>query len=365
MEGKVQRWKVLGVVALALAVALVACREGGVERKETPALTPTAGTPTPASSLLTPASGSPVAMTCEPVEAKTFESSIDAREVLPEGKIAFLSFRDEYQGQANREIYLVTSDGEGPINLTRNSCADDEPDWSPDGTKLAWSSDREGEFEVFVMDSDGGNVKRLTQGGGLGPRWSNDGGKIAFSKGPSIYVMNADGSDPKVLLASQSRGQEDGPCQMGGFPGGWSPNDDRVMFYAATPAAGTDLGRGYICTVTADGLGKVEAVVSEPPALNVEPVWSPDGRFVAFRSIRDGNSDVYVVDLETGSEKRLTDSAALDLEPDWSPDGEWIAFGSNREGQLTTDVYIMRKDGSDIRQLTDHEAKDSYPVWSP
>jgi Tol biopolymer transport system component len=357
----VKRWKAAGVLALVLAVALVACKGDGAAPKETPAFSPTAGTPTPLP--LTPGSRSPVPTTCEPVEAKTFETSIDVEEVLPAGKIAFLSFRDEFKGQSNREIYLVTPDG--LVNLTRNSCADDEPDWSPDGTRIAWSSDREGDFEVFVMDADGGNVERLTESGGLTPRWSNDGTKIAFTKGASIVVMNADGSDPKVILESRPAARADEPCLMGGFPGGWSPDDDRVMYYAAVPTSGTELGRGYVCTVTVDGSSEVEAVVSEPPALNVEPTWSPDGRFVAFRSIRDGNSDIYVLDLDTGKESRLTDFEGLDIEPDWSPDGEWIAFGSNRDGQQTTDIYIMRKDGSDVRRLTDHEAKDSYPVWSP
>jgi TolB protein len=152
---------------------------------------------------------------------------------------------------------------------------------------------------------------------------------------------------------------------MGGFPGGWSPNDDRVIYYAAVPASGGEQGRGWICAVAADGSSKVETLVSEPPALHAEPSWSPDGRFVAFRSIRDGNSDIYVVDLETGKQTRLTDFEGLDIEPDWSPDGEWIAFGSTRDGQQTTDIYIMRKDGSDVRRLTDHVAKDSYPIWSP
>jgi len=295
------------------------------------------------------------------VEESPQETSIALDEAVPAGKIAFVSFRDEYEGNPNREIYLVSSDGMGPVNLTRNSCADDEPDWKPDGTKIAWESDRDGDFEVWVMDADGSNPTQLTTNGGLAPRWSNSGELIVFSKGPGLLVMNADGSDQRVIL-DVGRDPES-PCLAGGFAGGWSPNDDRVIYYATVPAADSAAGLGVICTVNVE-TGGVEELVRQEGILNVEPVWSADGRFIAYRSIREGNSDVYVTDIEDGSERRLTDFDGLDTEPDWSPDGEWIVFATNRD-ELATEIYVMRADGSDLRRLTDDEAKDSYPVWAP
>ncbi len=367
-EAKLRHWKLIGVLALALTVLAVACGgDGAPPEDETPAATPTgtpAATPTGTPADATPTDRTPIVLptpvACVPVEAEPSESTIALAELLPVGKIAFVSFRDEDEGRFNREIYLISADGSGPINLTRNSCADDEPDWSPDGTKIAWSSDRDGGFEIYVMNADGSDVTQLTtEGGGLSPRWSPDGERIAYTRGGTIHVMNADGSDSVVVLPGQPASAVAELCETGGFPGGWSPDSSRIVYYSASVANGV----GQVCTVTADG-SEVNVIVSEPPVYNVEPVWSPDGKSIAFRSIREGNHDIYIVDLEDGSEQRLTEGEALDIEPDWSPDGEWIVFGSSRDA-VATDIYVMRADGSDVRRLTEHPAKDSYPVWSP
>ena len=351
-------WKLIGAATLAL-LALVACNgDGAAPEDGTPAGTPAAtATGTPAETPIT-LSGTPVV--CVDVEPVPQESSIDPAEVVPLGKIAFVSFRDEYEGTPNREIYLMSSDGTGPINLTHNSCADDEPDLSPDGTKIAWSSDRDGDFEIYVMNADGSDATQLTtQGSALSPRWSPDGERITYARGGTIDVINADGSDLVTVLRGKSESAAAELCEVGGFPGGWSPDGARIVYYAPSVSTGV----GHVCTVAVDG-GVVETLVSEPPVYNVEPVWSPDGKNIAFRSIRDDNHDIYVVNLEDGSERRLTEGEALDIEPDWSPDGEWIVFGSSRDA-INTDIYVMRADGSDVRRLTEHPAKDSYPVWSP
>lgn len=328
------RWKFIAALAFALGAALLAAACLGEEPPPaglTPAIqacTPTVGTPLP---LVSPDAGS-----------------------APGGNIAFVSFRD-----GNREIYKIKPDGSGLTNLTNHPSADDEPDWSPDGSKIAWSSDRDGDLHINVMDADGSGVTQLTsEGGALSPRWSPDGQCIAYSRGGSIVVMNADGSGPVRILQPQPETAAE-ICRAGGFPGGWSPDGTRITYYAASVSKGL----GQVCTVAADG-SDVAVVVSEPPVYNVEPVWSPDGDRIAFRSIRDENHDIYVVNLEDSSEQRLTEIPALDIEPAWSPDGAWIAFASNRDG-VNTDIYIMRDDGSDVRRLTIDPAKDSYPVWSP
>ncbi|HEU4759594.1 MAG TPA: hypothetical protein VFT91_06375 [Dehalococcoidia bacterium] len=365
----------LGINALRMATSLVAAAAlaaacSGSGARESGAGTPGAGTPgagTPQANATAPTDLSPPPFTppafgtpveCVPVEPQTFESEKSLADRVPEGKIAFVSFRDDYKGQANREIYVLTPDSSTPVNLTRNSCADDEPDWAPDGRKIAWESDRDGDFEIYTMNADGSDVAQLTHdGGAVAARWSRDGKLIAYSRGGTIMVMNADGSNPHAVLIAASESDE--LCKTGGFPGGWSPDSTRIIYYAASAIQQV----GHVCIVSLDG--SVETVVSQPPGYNVEPVWSPDGKRVAFRAIRDGNHDIYVYDLESKTEQRLTDVPALDSEPDWSPDGEWIVFGSNRDSGLSTDIYIMRSDGSDVRRLTDHPAKDSYPVWSP
>ena len=356
-----RKWKLMGLLALTLAVFAAACGGGSAPKEGTPAGTPTGPAPTGATPTGVAPFVAPSPVPCVSVAPVASTSTIPLGQLLPVGKIAFASFRDEYQGRPNREIYLISADGSGPTNLTLNSCADDEPDLSRDGSKIAWESDRDGDFEIYVMNADGSGVTQLTtEGGAVSARWSPDGRRIAYSRGGAIKVMNADGGDPKVVLAGGPESAAPDLCHTGGFPGGWSPDGTRVIYYAASLARQV----GNVCTVSVDGL-EVKTVVSQPPVYNVEPVWSPDGKRIAFRSIRDGNHDIYVVDADGGSEQRLTDVSALDTEPAWSPDGQWIAFASNRDTGVATDIYIMRADGSDVRRLTDDPAKDSYPVWSP
>jgi len=272
----------------------------------------------------------------------------------PSGTIAFISFRD-----GDREIYSMDADGSGLKNLTNNPANDDNPDWSPDGRKIAFVSDRDGGVEIYVMNADGSEQTRLTteMRGDMSPRWSPDGSKIAISRSGTIVVMDADGGNQRVVMQAEAEDAA-APCKAGGFPGGWSPDGTKITYYSASISRGI----AQVCTIGVDGSG-LTVVVSDPPAFHVEPAWSPDGRFIAFRSIRGENHDVYVVDLETGKERRLTDDPAMDIEPMWSPDGEWIVFPSSRDNEFF-DIYIMRKDGSDLRVLTTDPAKDSEPVWT-
>jgi TolB protein len=143
------------------------------------------------------------------------------------------------------------------------------------------------------------------------------------------------------------------------FLGGWSPDGERLVYYAASVSRSL----AWVCIIGVDG-SNLEVLTSEPEGWDVEPVWSPDGRRIAIRSHRDGAPEIYVLDLETGEWRNLTNNPAADLEPEWSPDGNWIAFASNRDNP-NFDIFIMRRDGSDVRRLTTDEAKDSYPVWAP
>ena len=274
----------------------------------------------------------------------------------PAGKIAFLSFRD-----GNQEIYVINADGTGERNLTDDPLDDFDPDWSPDGSKIAFVSNRSGQAHIYVMDAGGSGVRQLTSdsAGGLSPRWSRDGSRIAYNRGGSIAVMNAGGGDMRVIMEAEPE-QTAAACKAGSFPGGWSPDDELIAYYAASISREI----AQVCTITADG-SEIEVIVEGPDAYYVEPVFSPDGRYLAYRAIIDGQHDVWVMDLETGKQTNVTDDADLDVEPSWSPDGEWIAFGSLRPGEPNLDLFMMQRDGGGVKRLTDDPAKEANPVWAP
>lgn len=105
-------------------------------------------------------------------------------------------------------------------------------------------------------------------------------------------------------------------------------------------------------------------------AVDEYPAWSPDGRWIAFGSLRTGDFEVYVIRPDGSGRRRVTSHPAVDFRPSWSPDGAWIAFSSSRASEAATrsgnyDIYLMRPDGGDIRQLTHHEQLALRPSWSP
>ena len=220
----------------------------------------------------------------------------------PDGtRLTFETSRDD-----NWEIYVMDADGGNPVNLTQNPAHDRRPDWSPDGTKIVFYSDREGDWEIYVMDADGGNPVNLTISTEYDsrPAWSPDGTKIAFQTDRDdnweIYVMDADGGNPVNLTNHDAT--------------------DRV------------------------------------------PSWSPDGTRLTFQSYRGGDTDVYVLDLETGDVTKLTHGFTASPSA-WSPDGTQIVFESDRSGNL--EIYVIDADGGDPIQIIHHPGGEENAAWSP
>lgn len=218
----------------------------------------------------------------------------------PDGqKLAFASDRD-----GDRDIYVVDANGSNLTNLTNDNDRDGEPDWSPDGTQLAFS-EPEG---VSIMSSDGSDVRSLTTIGGESPVWSPDGAKIAFKEAGEIAVRDADGSDLRIVSL------QDGSTTLTfAGPPVWSPDSPRIAFVSA--ASGT------IWVVNADGTGlrKVAAGLVDDPTFNLDtaPAWSPDGIAIAFVCGR-GDFEICTVNADGSNEVQITDNDAPDLQAAWS-----------------------------------------------
>ncbi|UCE98516.1 MAG: PD40 domain-containing protein [Dehalococcoidia bacterium] len=266
------------------------------------------------------------------------------------------------------EIYGMNIDGSGQTNLSFNLADDRGPVLSPDGSQIAFYSNRDGDRasdnEIYVMNTDGTNQNRLTNnpGNDYKPVWSPDGSQILFqsTRGDDvieIYVMNADGSN--VTRLTNNLGSEYYPT--------WSPDGSQILFYYRTGYASADYNWD-IYVMNADGSNLTN--LTDNPAGNYKPVWSPDGSQILFYSNRDGNEEIYVMNADGSNQTRLTNNPSYDHKnPIWSNDGSRIAFevtwGEFPTDQDNREIYVMNADGSNQIRLTDNSAFDGYLAWSP
>jgi serine/threonine protein kinase/Tol biopolymer transport system component len=307
------------------------------------------------------------------------------------------------------DIYLQRVGGGNPINLTQDSPLDDTmPAFSPDGSQIAFRSEREG-GGIFVMGATGESVRRLTDFG-YSPAWSPDGKSILVAtEGVSDPVVRTSSSRLwRVDVATQERQQI---TQVDSTQPSWSPHGWRIAFFGLPPGT----SRRAISTLPAAGGSAVPLI--DDDHLNWDPVWAPDGKSLYFASDRSGSMSLWRVPVDERSGKALGDPepipapaqwsamislskdgrhiayasndskanlARVDLDPDRleavgdpvsvtsgsrmvryssaSPDGRWIAyFGSYPQ----EDLFVIRPDGSGLRQLTRDAFKDRNPVWSP
>jgi Tol biopolymer transport system component len=200
----------------------------------------------------------------------------------PDGKrIAFTSTRD-----GNNEIYLMNADGSTQTRLTNNAAIDIDPKWSPDG-RILFNSTRDVQGDIYVMDDNGANVTRLTVFHAGHPDWSRDGSKIAFmglpssDRHPQIYIADADGRNITHVVTTPRPTAE--PC--------WSPTG-QIVFTTIVDKLGVRIN---IFQVDSDGRNLKRLTAG--PLADERPSLSPDGSKLAFHSNRDGNYEIYVKSL--------------------------------------------------------------------
>ncbi len=234
-------------------------------------------------------------------------------------------------------------------NLTNHSADDGGPAWSPDGTRIAFASDRDGNTEIYALNADGSGVTRLTNHSAFdgGAAWSPDGARIAFTSDrggiTDIYAMNADGSG--VTNLTNHSAHDSHPT--------WSPDGTRIAFSSRRD------GNAEIYAMNADGSGVTR--LTSDSELDLHPAWSPDGTRIAFTSYRGGDPEIYAMNVDGSGVTRLTNRNAR--VPAWSPDGARIAFASGQGDNY--EIYVMNANGSGVTPVTSHSAFDYEPAWSP
>jgi Tol biopolymer transport system component len=236
-----------------------------------------------------------------------------------------------YADPKNSDICLVNSDGSKYTNLTKSSFDETEPVWSPDGTQIAFLSDQAGNTDIYMMDVDGTNQIQLTNSTAVegNINWSPDGKKIAFyaeeNANGKIYRINADGSEI-TCLTEEMPGIWSLDYPQGFSDHRWSPDGDMLVYTYwimreitfSTQGTSIDMS-SFIFVMNADGTSQIRLAGDDNMAIDDTPEWSPNGEQIVFITQRDGNQEIYKVNVDGSGLTRLTTNEAKDFNPIWQP----------------------------------------------
>ena len=270
-----------------------------------------------------------------------------------------LAFASADGRSRNYDIFVMDIQSREQRQVTFSGSRDLYPSWAPDGSRIAFASDKEGVFNLYTVDANGENRTRLTNSSGddIQPDWSPDGSKIAFASDQAsavhqVYWLNPRTGEQQKLTQRNYNSR---------YPR-WSPDGTKIAIYSAVrDRERWPFGNREIWQVNADGTG-LKSLIADGE-FNDDPVISPDLKRIAFTSTRDDNKDIYTFDRDSRQILHLTRDPSFDSQPSWSPDSKHLAFISHRSGNA--DIYKINADGGGIVNLTRSEADESSPAWSP
>jgi len=291
-------------------------------------------------------SQSAAASSLESASSEPFTAAA-AEQCVPGGHLAFTRSDDVFD-----RLMVASSDGTNPSAPLGLAIGDPgvvkQAAWSPDGEHLAFMKGN----EIFTMTAGGSDVRQLTDGPGANghPDWSPDGNKIAFVSSRDgnneLYVMDSlDGSNPKRLTNNSANDID--PA--------WSPGGQKLVFSSDRRG-----GQFDIFSMGAAG-GGTPVRLTNDPARDLNPAFAPGG-LIVFDTLRDGNAEIYTMRATGDDQQNLTENtenietSPQDFDPAISPDGNFVAFVSDRDGDQ--EIYAMPILGGAATNLTNNPGED-------
>ncbi len=308
---------------------------------EEPVIIPTLDLPTPTELPPTPLTG-------DPIPAPLPEDGLT-------GHIVFTC--QIYKAQYAEQVCIMNADGSGYRRLTtEDGVRHFYPSLAPDGQSVLYSQFREQNiYEIYEYNLADGNTKPITDKLGLvtAPEISPDGKSITFmrwtveSKQYQVWLMDRDGGNPAQV------------AQIPGWDPTWSPGGEQILF------AATDMdGRNQLFAVNKDGSGQYK--ISNLPAIRGRNDWSPDGAFIVTYSGEPWHRDVYLMNADGSGTRQLTPTGGNSQGPSFSPDGKWVVFTAyfDKYGDdHGCEIYVIQTNGTDLRRLTNNDYCDYQPRW--
>lgn len=273
----------------------------------------------------------------------------------PKGTIGYTSKQD-----GNFEIYTMNADGTNPRNISKNEKLDYGSCWSHNGKTIYFYSNRDGNEEIYSMNADGTNPINLTNNNASDriPDISPNGKLLAFysnrdHENGEIYLMNV--SDKTTIRLTNNDFYEESPC--------FSSNSKKLLFTREILEVKDSVKASNGDIYLLDLKTKEETRLTFKRGFDSGAKFSPDNKKIAFygRDEITGNYDIFIMNSDGSEIENLTNDTLQDFSPVWSPDGNWLAF--TRGNSENYDIWIMNIQTKEMRRLTTQLKRDETPFW--
>jgi TolB protein len=265
----------------------------------------------------------------------------------PTGKIVYVC--QIFQVNTKDQICIINADGTGQARLTTNDNARHfYPSLAPDGKSVLFSSNMDGNFEIYELTL-AGQLTRFYQPG-IAPEVSPDNRYIAFTMNDgardSVWIMDRNGGNPRQVVSNA-------------WDPTWSPDGSRILYASFVQPELVQL-----TTINLDGSDPRQ--ITDLPLLRGRSDWSDDNRYIVTYSGKPWERELYIMNVDGSSPRQLTPSGGNSQGPSFSPDGKWVTFTAyfdkigNNNG---CEIFIMKIDGTNLTRLTDNKYCDWQPRW--